>query len=89
MMNLQFIGPATLANDGNIQYLAKLDGVNLLCHFSYEVLEDVDTEAIGGEAMVLFNRHQLKLLSIAEQKIMNGLAHDGQIHIYSNDLPAD
>ena len=88
-MDLQFIGPPTLAKNGNIQYLAKLDGKNLLCHFSYEVLEDVDTEDIGGEAMTLFNRHQLKLLSIAEQKILNGLAHDGEIHIYSNDLPMD
>ena len=89
MMDLQFIGPAILGKDSSIEYLAKLDGKDLLCCFSYEVLEDVDTGAIGGEAISLFNRHQLKLLSIAEQKIMNGLAHDGQIHIYSNDLPTD
>jgi hypothetical protein len=88
-MDLQLIGPATLSQDGNIQYLAKLNGKDLLCHFSYETLEDVDTEVIGGEAMTLFNRHQLKLLSVAEQKILNGLAHDGEIHIYSNDLPSD
>jgi hypothetical protein len=88
-MDLQFIGPATASADGDIHYLAQLNGKNLICHFSYGVLEDVDTEAIGGEAITLFNRHQLKLLSIAEQKIANGLAHDGQIHIYSNDLPTD
>lgn len=87
-MKLTFIGPATLAKDGGIDYPSLLDDKPLLCHFSYEVLEDIDTEAIQGDAMELFNRHQFSLLSLAEQKVINGVVMDREIHIYSNDLSA-
>ncbi len=85
-MNLTFIGPAVLANDGGIDYPARLDNKPLLCHFSYEVLEDIDTEQIQGDALDIFNRHQFALLSLAEQKIINGAVMAREIHIYSNDL---
>ena len=85
-MKLTFIGPATLAKDGGIDYPSLLDDKPLLCHFSYEVLEDIDTEALQGDAMELFNRHQFALLSLAEQKVLNGVVMDREIHIYSNDL---
>lgn len=85
-MKIEFIGPPVLAEDGGIFYAAKLDGQALLCYFSYEALEDVDSDAIQGDAIILFEKHQLKLLSIAEQKIRNGHAHGGQIQIFSNDL---
>lgn len=85
-MKIEFIGPPVLAEDGGIFYAAKLDGQTLLCHFSYEALEDVDSDAIQGNAVTLFEMHQLKLLSIAEKKIQDGHAHDGQIQIFSNDL---
>jgi len=87
-MKLTFIGPATLAKDGGIDYPSLLDDKPLLCHFSYEVLEDIDTEALQGDAMELFNRHQFALLSLAEQKVLNGVVMDREIHIYSNDLSA-
>jgi len=87
-MKLIFIGPATLAKDGGIDYPAVLDDKPLLCHFSYEVLEDIDTGAIQGDAIELFNRHQFALLSLAEQKVTNGVVMDREIHIYSNDLSA-
>lgn len=60
--------------------------VSLKCHFSYEALKDVDTGAIQGDPLMLFKNHQLKLLSIAEQKIRDGHSLDGQIQIFSNDL---
>lgn len=88
-MKIAFIGPASLAKDGGVQYPATLDGHSLLCHFSYEVLEDVDSDGILGDALEHFAKHQLKLLSIAEQKILNGHAHASQIQIFSNDLPSD
>lgn len=88
-MKIEFIGPPSVASDGGIDYPARLDGGTLLCHFSYEVLEDVDVDLIQGDAIELFMRHQLKLLSIAEQKILSGQTHANEIHIYSNDLPAD
>ncbi len=88
-MKLEFIGPASLAKDGGIQFPAKLDGHDLLCHFSYEALEDVDPDSLLGDPLEHFAKHQLKLLSIAEQKIMAGHSHNSQIHIFSNDLLSD
>ena len=88
-MKIEFVGPAQVAEDGGVIYLATLDGKSLDCHFSYEVLEDIDPDSILGDPLEHFAKHQLKLLSIAEQKILNGHAHDGQIQIFSNDLVAD
>lgn len=88
-MKIEFIGPASIAQDGGVQYPAKLDGRNLICHFSYEVLEDVDPGSVLGDALEHFAKHQLKLLSIAEQKILGGHAHASQVQIFSNDLLAD
>jgi hypothetical protein len=85
-MKIEFIGPATIANDGGVHYPALLNGQTLTCHFSYEALDDVEPDGIMGDALEHFNNHQLKLLSIAEQKIRSGHAHDGQIQIFSSDL---
>ena len=85
-MKIEFIGPATIASDGGIHYPALLDGKSLICHFSYEALDDVEPDGILGDALAHFRNHQLKLLSIAEQKIMGGHAHDGQIQIFTSDL---
>jgi len=67
-MKIEFVGPAQVAEDGGVIYLATLDGKNLDCHFSYEVLEDIDPDSILGDPLEHFAKHQLKLLSIAEQK---------------------
>ena len=88
-MNIQFIGPALLAPDGGVDFPAKYNNTDLLCHFSYEALEDIDSDSFMGDALEHFSKHKLKLLSIAEQKIMNGHAHDGKIQIFSNDLISD
>ena len=88
-MNIEFIGPATVAQDGGVSYPATLDGHPLECHFSYEVLEDCDPDSILGDPLVHFAKHQLKLLSIAEQKIRNGHAHNQKIQIFTNDLSID
>lgn len=88
-MNIQFIGPASPAADGGVDFAAKLNHTDLVCHFSYEALEDIDTDSFMGDAIDHFSKHKLKLLSIAEQKILNGHAHDGKIQIFSNDLVSD
>ena len=88
-MKIEFIGPAALAKDGGIDFPATLNDKPLLCHFSYEVLEEIGSDGVQGDACELFEAHKLKLLSIAEQKILDGRAHASQIHIYSNDLPSD
>ncbi len=85
-MKIEFIGPAIIAIDGGVHYPALLDGQQLSCHFSYEALDDVEPDGIQGDALEHFKNHQLKLLSIAEQKILNGHAHDGKIQIFSSDL---
>ena len=88
-MKIEFIGPATLTKDGGIQYPVTLDSQDILCHFSYEVLEDIDPDAIFGDALEHFTKHQLRLLSIAEHKILSGHVRASQIQIFSNDLPSD
>lgn len=88
-MDIVFKGPASLAADGGISYPAAVNGKPINCHFSYEVLEDVDQDALMGDALTLFRHHQLKLLSIAEQKIINGHLHDGRVEVFTNDLPSD
>ena len=88
-MIIEFKGPASLASDGGINYPAKLNGHDLLCHFSYEALEDVDPDTVLGDALTHFATHQLKLLSIAEKKILANQSHAGMIQIHSNDLLLD
>ena len=88
-MKLEFIGPPTLMANRGVSYRAKLDGKDLDCQFSYEALEDIDPDSILGNPLEHFAKHQLKLLSIAEQKIANGYSHDGILQVHSNDLIAD
>ena len=85
-MKIEFTGPASMADDGGVFYPALLDGQPLACHFSYEALDDVELDGILGDALEHFKNHQLKLLSIAELKILGGHAHDGLIQIFSSDL---
>jgi hypothetical protein len=66
-----------------------LNGKALKCSFSYEALQDLDPDSIETNALKLFKTHQLKLLSIAEQKILNGHAIDGAVHLFSHDLILD
>ena len=86
-MNIEFTGPASIAVDGGVEYRAKIDGADILCHFSYELLEDVDPNEILGNPLEQFQNHQLKLLSIAEKKILDGHMHDGRVQVFTNDLP--
>ena len=85
-MKIEFVGPASLATDGGVMYLAKLDGKDVQCHFSYEALEDVDPDSVFGDALEHFLKHQLILLSVAEKKLLKGLSHNGQLQVSSNDL---
>lgn len=88
-MKLEFIGPVAILENGDISCPAILDGKALKCSFSYEALQDLDPDGVETNAMQLFKTHQLKLLSIAEQKILNGYAIDGAVHLFSHDLILD
>ena len=88
-MKLEFVGPASLLKTGDISYPAILDGKAFKCSFSYEALQDLDPEGVEKNALQLFKTHQLKLLSIAEQKILNGHTVDGAVHLFSHDLILD
>ncbi|MEA9569111.1 hypothetical protein [Polynucleobacter sp. AP-Nickl1-40-C4] len=88
-MKIEFIGPATLAEDDGVNYVAKIDDRNIVCHFSYEILEDIDSESLLGNSLELFAKYQLVLLSIAEQKILDGHVHASKVQIFSGDLPED
>jgi hypothetical protein len=88
-MKIEFIGPASLAADGGVIYLATVDGKNVECHFSYEALEDIDPDAVFGDALEHFSHHQLLLLSAAEKKLIKGIAHNGKLLVNSSDLRID
>jgi hypothetical protein len=88
-MKLEFVGPASVLETGDVSYPAMLDGKPLKCTFSYEALQDLDPEGAEKNVLQLFKAHQLKLLSIAEQKILNGHAIDGAVHLFSHDLILD
>jgi len=87
-LSQSFYQPHSCGCDGG-RFAAKLNHTDLVCHFSYEALEDIDADSFMGDAIDHFSKHKLKLLSIAEQKILNGHAHDGKIQIFSNDLVSD
>ncbi|MEI6612880.1 DUF1488 family protein [Polynucleobacter sp.] len=88
-MKIEFIGPASLAADGGVIYLATVDGKNVECHFSYEALEDIDPDTVFGDALEHFSHHQLLLLSAAEKKLIKGIAHNGKLLVNSSDLRID
>ena len=88
-MKLEFVGPASVLENGDVSFPAMLDGKPLKCSFSFEALQDLDPNAVDTNALQLFKNHQLKLLSIAEQKILNGHAIDGAVHLFSHDLILD
>ncbi len=88
-MSLQFIGPAQVLEDGDVVYPAILNGKSLQCTFSYEALQDLDPDSVEGDSLKLFANHQLKLLSIAEKKILGGHIVDGAVHLFSHDLILD
>lgn len=85
-MKIEFVGPASLAADGGVTYIAKLDGKDVQCHFSYEALEDIDPDSVFGDALEHFSKHQLILLSEAEKKLLKGLTRNGQLQVSSSDL---
>jgi hypothetical protein len=88
-MNLEFIGPARVSENGDVVYPAIFKGKPLQCTFSYEALQDLDPDSVEGDSLKLFSNHQLKLLSIAEKKILGGHVVDGAVHLFSHDLILD
>ncbi len=88
-MNLEFIGPAGVSENGDVVYPAIFKGKPLQCTFSYEALQDLDPDSVEGDSLKLFSNHQLKLLSIAEKKILGGHVVDGAVHLFSHDLILD
>lgn len=88
-MKLEFIGPASLLENDNVAFPALLDAKPMQCVFSFEALQDLDVDGVEKDSLRLFQNHQLKLLSIAENKILAGHAVDGAVHVFSHDLVLD
>ena len=85
-MKIEFTGTAKVAEDGGVLHPAKVDGQDLVCHFSYELLEELDPDNLKSDSMAQFESHKFRLLSIAEQKILRGLSHNGVVNIFTSDL---
>jgi hypothetical protein len=88
-MKIEFIGPAVKAEDDGVLFLARVDGRSVQCHFTYEALEDIDPDSLQDDPLAQFESHQLKLLSIAEAKLLKGLAIGDRLGVYTNDLRLD
>jgi peroxiredoxin family protein len=85
-MNIQFVGPALKAEDDGVLYLAHVDGKEVNCHFTYEAIEDIESDSLQTDLIQQFKAHQLKLLSIAEDKIRKGHITNGVVSIFTNDI---
>jgi peroxiredoxin family protein len=86
-MNIQFIGPALKADDGGILYLTHVNGKEINCHFTYEAIEDIESDSLQADPVQQFEAHKLKLLSIAEDKISKGHISNGVVSIFTHDIP--
>jgi hypothetical protein len=85
-MNIQFVGPALKAEDGGIFYLTHVDGKKINCHFTYEAIEDIESDSLQTDPVQQFEAHKLKLLSIAEDKITKGHISNGVVSIFTHDI---
>jgi hypothetical protein len=88
-MKIEFIGPAVKAEDDGVLFLAKVDGRPVQCHFTYEALEDIEPDSLQEDPLKQFESHKLKLLSIAESKLLKGLAIKNCLSVYTSDLRLD
>jgi hypothetical protein len=66
--------------------LAHVDGKEIHCHFTYEAIEDIESDSLQTDAIQQFEAHKLKLLSIAEDKIRKGHIANGVVSIFTNDI---
>lgn len=85
-MKIEFIGPAQKAEDEGVLYLAHVDGKEVMCHFTYEAIEDIEEDSLQEDPMAQFEAHKFKLLSIAERKLLKGLGASGLVSIYTSDI---
>lgn len=83
---IEFTGPAVMADDGGVNYAAKINGNAVRCHFTEEALQDVDPDDLHGNPLAQFEAHRFRLLAAAEQKIQKGLVNNGMISVYTSDL---
>lgn len=88
-MKIEFIGPAVKAEDDGVLFLARVDGKEVQCHFTYEALEDIEPDSLQDNPLEQFQSHKLKLLSIAEDKLLRGLAIGHRLTVNTSDLRLD
>lgn len=88
-MKIEFIGPAVKAEDDGVLFLARVDGKEIQCHFTYEALEDIEPDSLQDNPLEQFQSHKLKLLSIAEDKLLRGLAIGHRLTVNTSDLRLD
>ena len=87
-MKVTFPGPMVPMLDGGISFGARLGEQTIACWFSWELLQDVNPALTGATVMEQFNASKIKLLALAEQKILAGQIEDGIVKIGTGDLLA-
>jgi hypothetical protein len=83
---IEFTGPAAMADDGGVNFAARVNGQPVRCHFSEETLQDMDPDDLHGDPLSQFEAHRFHLLAAAELKIQKGLVNDGLVSVYTSDI---
>ncbi len=83
---IEFTGPPAMAEDGGVNFAARVNGQPVRCHFSEETLQDTDPENLHGDPLAQFDAHRFRLLAAAELKIQKGLINNGQVSVYTSDI---
>ncbi len=84
-MDIVFPGFGVVTLDG-YSYRALVDGQTVACHFTSEVLQDVNPNHRFDDMESQFMNSCDVLLAIAERKIRAGKVKEGVVRIFSMDL---
>ena len=62
---IEFIGPAALANDGDVVFRARGEGTVGSCRFTQECLEDVDPKCVTNSPLERFEKNRTALFDLS------------------------
>ena len=85
-MQIDFCGPTIIASDGSVSHRARIDGKIIAIRISEEALQDVNPPHALDDPISQFEANSDRLLSIAENKICNGLVEGEVVWVRTGDL---
>lgn len=85
-MNIEFTGAYAINENFEINFQAKVDGVNVLCVVDTDVLQDINPSGRMDSAEQQYQDNQSQLETIARRKIINGEISNGKVFINKDDV---